>query len=147
MNCFWVPATQVPQNSCLGFTGTGAGLFVASWRETCLKPHSKNISTWESSLAFPCSSSLTDPITFSHAIWLLSEARKLLNRETFKGHSLRMCALYVEPLLQRKGLLHIFSSCSGPPGDDSSIAVLSCLLTDSVSTFTLQILEDLISTL
>lgn len=99
-----------------------------------------------SSLALPCSSSLTDPITFSHAIWLLSEARKLLNRETFKGHSLHMCALYWS-LLQRKDLLHIFSSRSGPPGDDSSIAMRSCLLMDSVSTFPLQILEDLISTL
>lgn len=43
--------------------------------------------------AFPRSSSLTDPINFSHAICLLSEARKLRNRETFKGHSPHVCSL------------------------------------------------------
>jgi len=147
VNCFWVPVTQVPRDSCLGFTRTCTeGIFVGSERETCLKPHSKSISTQESSPAIPAPAVSQTPLPFHMPFGCCQKYESILTRKPLKATAC-IYVLFTWSLLQRKDLLHIFSSCLGPPGDDSSIAMLSCLLMDSVSTFPLQILEDLISTL
>lgn len=139
--------TQVAQDSCPGSTGLcWQRPFGGLLKETCLELLSERISTRSPASHFPAPAVWQTPLPFHTPFGCCQKQESFLTGKPLKATAC-ICVLFTQSLLQRKDLLRIFSSRSGPPGDDSSIAMLSCLLTDSVSTFPLQILEDLISTL